>query len=154
MAILNKLRKLFTLNKKTIHLFIEAFLYLGLARCLISLPFARIAPSLGARMEETSHALPEGNKAELARVHEAIQVVSGHTFWESKCLVRAIAASKMLNRRGIESTIYLGTARNEFGHMAAHAWLRSGPYYITGYEGMEDFTVVGKFAKFIRNEGQ
>ena len=56
---------------------------------------------------------------------------------------------RMLEKRGIESTLYLGTARDESGKMIAHAWLRSGPYYITGSEGMERFTVVGKFAKRI-----
>ena len=60
---------------------------------------------------------------------------------------KAIAAMKMLERRKIESTLYLGTAKDENGKMIAHAWLRSGPFYITGFEEMERFTVVGKFAK-------
>ena len=46
---------------------------------------------------------------------------------------------KMLERRKIESTLYLGTAKDENGKMIAHAWLRSGPFYITGAEGMERF---------------
>ena len=54
---------------------------------------------------------------------------------------------KMLERRQIESTLYLGTAKDESGKLIAHAWLRSGPFYITGAEGMEKFTVVSKFAK-------
>ena len=29
------------------------------------------------------------------------------------------------------------------GELIAHAWLRSGPFYITGAEVMERFTVVG-----------
>ena len=53
----------------------------------------------------------------------------------------------MLEKRGIESTLYLGTAKDESGELIAHAWLRSGPYFVTGAEGMEKFTVVGKFAK-------
>ena len=73
--------------------------------------------------------------------------MSRHTFWESQCLVKAIAAMKMLERRQIESTLYLGTAKDENGNLIAHAWLRSGPFYITGVEAMEKFTVVSKFAK-------
>jgi hypothetical protein len=73
--------------------------------------------------------------------------MSRYTIWESQCLVKAIAAMKMLEKRQIESTLYLGTAREESGELIAHAWLRSGPYYITGYEEMARFTVVGKFAK-------
>ena len=56
---------------------------------------------------------------------------------------------KMLERRKIESTLYLGTGKDEDGSFAAHAWLRSGPYYVTGANGMERYTVVGKFAKII-----
>ena len=33
------------------------------------------------------------------------------------------------------------------GELIAHAWLRSGPFYITGADGKEKFTVVSKFAK-------
>ena len=32
------------------------------------------------------------------------------------------------------------------GQFIAHAWLRSGPFYISGKEGMERFAVVAKFA--------
>ena len=41
--------------------------------------------------------------------------MSRYTFWESQCLVKAIAAMKMLERRQIESTLYLGTAKDENG---------------------------------------
>jgi hypothetical protein len=56
---------------------------------------------------------------------------------------------KMLERRKIESTLYMGTAKDETGRLIAHAWLRSGPYCITGSEEMSSFTVVSKFAKRI-----
>ncbi len=141
-----KVRKLFTLETRTMLLFIEAFFYLGWARFLICLPFSKIAPSLGVHMQETPHSQIQTNKAALKHVYDAIRVMGNHTFWESKCLVRAIAAMKMLERRRIESTLYLGTARDESGKMIAHAWLRSGPFYITGAEGMESFTIVGIFA--------
>ena len=39
--------------------------------------------------------------------------MSRYTFWESQCLVKAIAGMKMLERRHIESTLYLGTAKDE-----------------------------------------
>jgi hypothetical protein len=149
MAIINKIKKVYLLDKKTMLLFLEAFFYLGWARILISVPFSKVATSLGAQMEETTYAQHERKKAELIKVHDAIQIISQHTFWESKCLVRAIAALKMLERRQIESTLYLGTTRDGAGRMIAHAWLRSGPFYITGEEGMERFAVVGKFAKYI-----
>ena len=59
-------------------------------------------------------------------ISQAIHIVSKYTFWESQCLVKAIAAMRMLEKRGIESTLYLGTAKDESGKIIAHAWLRSG----------------------------
>lgn len=149
MGNLNKVKKFLTLDTKTMLIFIEAFLYLGWARFLIFLPFSKVAPSLGAQMEETSNVQLHKHTATLMRVHDVIHIMSQHTLWESKCLVKAIAALKMLEKRHIESTLYLGTGRDDSGKMVAHAWLRSGPFYITGAEGMERFTVVGKFAKYI-----
>ena len=83
-------------------------------------------------------------------ISEAINIMSRYTFWESHCLVKAIAAMKMLERRQIESTLYLGTAKDETWKydctcMAAqwsflYNWCRSdGAIY-----------VVSKFAKKIR----
>jgi hypothetical protein len=153
MTLINKVRKLFTLDVRTMFIFLEAFFYLGWARILVRIPFSKVAPSLGIPMEETTKEHSNKTKAELRQVHDAIKIISTHTFWESKCLVRAIAALKMLERRQIESTLYLGTGRDDDGKMIAHAWLRSGPYYITGAEGMERFTVAGKFAKRISGKG-
>ncbi|WP_425436282.1 lasso peptide biosynthesis B2 protein [Paenibacillus rigui] len=135
---------------KTMLLFIEAFGYLAWGRVLISVPFAKVAPSLGAAMQETSEARYEPDIAVLTRVHDAIRIASRHTPWDSKCLVRAIAALKMLERRQIESTLYLGIARDDSRQMIAHAWLRSGPFYITGAEEMSRFEVVGTFAKHVK----
>lgn len=138
-----------TLGQETKRLFIEAFLLLGWARFLKMMPFSKIAPSLGEHMRETPYLHNESNTKILKQVNEAIKIMSCYTLWESQCLVKAIAAMKMLEKRKIESTLYLGTAKDEAGKFIAHAWLRSGPYYITGAEGMGKFTVVGTFAKKI-----
>ncbi len=151
MKILDKLRKIFSLDRKTLFLFLEAFLYLGWARCLIYMPFAKVAPLLGNQMQETPGQIDIENSV-FKRISGAIAIISNHTFWECKCLVKAIAAMKMLERRGIGSTLYLGTAKDETGELIAHAWLRSGPFFITGAEVMNRFTVVGKFAKTISND--
>lgn len=149
MNIIKKIRTFLTLDMKTIFLLIEAYIYLGWARILKGRPFSKIAPTLGVPMNETSLSYNESNKFVLRDISEAIHIMSRHTFWESKCLVRAIAGMKMLERRQMESTLYLGTAKDENGNMIAHAWLRSGPFYITGAEEMKRFTVVSKFARKI-----
>ncbi len=146
---IKKIQRFLTLNRETKRLFIEAFLLLGWARVLKIMPFSKIAPLLGEHMCETTFLNIESNTKILRQVNEAIQIMSGYTIWESKCLVKAIAAMQMLEKRKIGSTLYLGTAKDETGKLIAHAWLRSGPYYITGVEGMGRFTVVGTFAKKI-----
>ncbi len=81
-------------------------------------------------------------------VSRAVRTMSKYTLWESRCLVMAIAAMTMLAKRGISSTLYMGTAREADGRLTAHAWLRSGNRIWTGAEGMERYTVVGQFANY------
>ncbi|NOU97348.1 lasso peptide biosynthesis B2 protein [Paenibacillus sp. LMG 31456] len=152
MGLVIKLRKFFSLDWRTMLLFFEAFIYLGWARYLVYQPFHKIAPSLGTHLEETSQDKNDKNRKALKNVHYAIHIMSNHTFWDSKCLVKALAGMSMLQRRGIESTLYLGTAKEDSGKMIAHAWLRSGPFIVTGVEGMERFTVVGTFAQKINDQ--
>ena len=147
MALIKKLKAFLLFDWKTKSLLLESYLYLGWSRYLKSVPFSKVAPTLGNHMEETAFTLNSSNKEILASVSQAIHTMSRYTFWESQCLVKAIAAMKMLEKRQIDSTLYLGTAREENGELVAHAWLRSGPFYITGAEVMERFTVVSKVAK-------
>ena len=150
MKILRKIRRFISLPFYNKVLFLEAYIMLGWARILKMMPFSRIAPTLGVHMEETDLNQME-NKDMLKRVSEAIHIMSQYAFWESECLVKAIAGMKMLQRRQIESTLYLGTAKDENGQFIAHAWLRSGSFYISGKEGMERFLVVATFAKRMRD---
>lgn len=147
-----RLKTLFALNYKTLLLVVEATIYLGWARLIIfNRPFSKIAPSLGLYMNETNSELLTEHRRALVQIRQAIHMASRHTPWDSKCLARALAGMRMLERRRIESTLYLGTAKDEAGKLIAHAWLRSGPLYITGAEEMDRFTVTGKFAKVIHD---
>jgi hypothetical protein len=149
MNISKRVIQFFSLDSKTRFLFLETFICLGWARFLLYLPFTKVAPFLGIQMQETSNSQIQTNRTVLISISSAIGTMSKYTFWENKCLVKAIAGMKMLERRRIESTLYLGTAKDEAGELIAHAWLRSGPFYITGSEVMNRFTEVGKFANKI-----
>lgn len=146
MTIFHKLRTFFKLDMNMKRLMVEAYLTLAWARYRKSVNFAKIAPSLGEQMTETTYLENTQNKGMLRNISSAIHLMSRFTFWESECLVKAMAGMKMLEKRGIESTLYLGTAKDQTG-LVAHAWLRSGSFYISGSDGMERFTVVAKFAK-------
>jgi hypothetical protein len=126
-------------------LMLEALVFLAWARILKLLPFSRLAPSLGKPMTETANVHDLMQERNVRRISEAVRVMSRHTFWESQCLVQALAAKKMLERRRVDSTLYLGTARDEQGNLIAHAWLRSGPIYVTGAGQRHLFTTVAQF---------
>lgn len=71
------------------------------------------------------------------KVAYAVTQVCNRTKWESKCLVRALTAQKLLSRKKIPSTLYLGVGYDEQHKMVAHAWLRCGQVYVTGGNGSE-----------------
>ncbi|CAH1206591.1 lasso peptide biosynthesis B2 protein [Paenibacillus sp. JJ-223] len=146
--LLRKLRTYRSLPSEMRSLIWEAYFGLGWARILKAMPFVKIAPGLGTPMVETSSdGLNRADVLTVRNISKAILMASKFAWWESRCLVMAIAAMKMLERRGIDSTLYMGTARDKQGRMAAHAWLRSGKLIVTGADTMEQYTVVGVFGK-------
>ncbi|MDR6722685.1 MULTISPECIES: lasso peptide biosynthesis B2 protein [Paenibacillus] len=149
-----KIKAYFSLTRTLRLMLWEAFFYLGLARILKAMPFAKIAPGLGIPMHETPMTgLNRSQIVTLRNVSKAIMLASKITPWQSRCLVMAIAAMKMLERRNISSTLYMGTARNKEGQMMAHAWLRSGKLIVTGADTMDQYTVVGVFGKQCSEKG-
>ena len=66
--------------------------------------------------------------------------------WENLCLVQAVTASLMLNRRAIGATVYFGVALNKTSSFRAHAWLRCGKRIVTGEETYNDFKVISFFS--------
>jgi hypothetical protein len=127
---------------------LEALFWLGIARLvMLTVPFRWVEPYLGQRMTESPvDALPE-NSQQLKQVSWAVHTMSRYTPWQSKCLVQAMAAKRMLQSRKIVSTLYLGVTRSNPKPLEAHAWLRSGSVYVTGGEGHKHFTVVAMFAE-------
>ncbi|OAB46213.1 lasso peptide biosynthesis B2 protein [Paenibacillus glacialis] len=146
MSLYKKVRRFVSYPLDVKRMFAEAYFYLAWGRVLKLLPFSKVAPSFGEHMKETPYtSCTEEDLLLLRAVSKAVHTMSRITLWESQCLVKAIAAMKMLERRGIPSTLYLGSGRDDKGQMAAHAWLRSGSYILTGKEGHERYAVVGIF---------
>lgn len=80
------------------------------------------------------------------KVAYSVNQVCGKTKWESKCLVRALTAQRLLAERNISSTLYLGCRLNDKQNMIAHAWLRCGKMYVTGGNGSaQGYAIVEKF---------
>jgi len=129
-------------------LFAKAYTLLGISRfIIISFSFERIARYLGPSRVESPAEATETQLAEAHRVAWAIDSASRYTPWKSNCYPQAVAAKYLLHRRGIASTLYMGAAFkvNKRDEMEAHAWLRCGPYYVTGGKIRSRFGVVAIF---------
>jgi len=118
----------------------------GARLAILCLPVRRTARWLGQQHHESTHEVSREHDDTVARVKWAVGAAARHVPWEAKCLVQAMAARAMLGRRGIDGTIYLGLARDEENQLQAHAWLRCGPWLITGGPGHGEYTVVSRFA--------
>ena len=126
--------------------FLKAFFYMGFYRAFILfVPFNKLRKRMGKHKEESAEKETRDVYKIASHISWVVTLISSKTPWESKCLVQALTAQRMLKSKGISTTIYLGV-RKEGNEMKAHAWLRCGEYYVTGGAIREQYTVVAKFA--------
>ena len=141
-----RLRRLRQLSWSDRSLLVEACLWLAVARlAILIVPFRRIAPHLGRHMEQLPEDAAPEQVAQARRVSWAVRAMSRHTPWQSACMAQAIAAKRLLQVRGVPSTLYMGLAKDESTSLQAHAWLRCGGFVVTGREGRERYSVVATF---------
>lgn len=133
----------------------EAVLYSAYYRYQILYhPFSRLASRIGEAQYETDYKKVE--KPAVKEVKWAVAAVCLRTPWESKCLVRALTAKRMLNRRGLPCTLYMGVQPDKEAGMTAHAWLRCGDTFVTGGNGAKAYAVTAIFGDerpFAQKEG-
>ena len=123
---------------------IKSYIYTLFYRlCILWLPKPKLERMMGERGEESQTEETLENLKRAMRISTHVNRITEHTVWESKCLVRAMTARKLLKEEGIHSTLYLGVGKDE-GKMIAHAWLRCGQMYVTGGNG-KDYAMVAKF---------
>jgi hypothetical protein len=124
----------------------EAIILLVFTKMIvIFLPIRCYSFLLGKQQSETSELVGDVYQYKIYKISQAIVRSRKIIPWKSKCLTEAIAAKIMLQRRNIESTLYLGVNKNG-DKMVAHAWLRCGTIYVTGRRGMHKFVVLSSFA--------
>ena len=127
---------------------VKAVIYAAVARFRVYFyPGGKLHRYLGDKDVETTSDFPDIEQMRDIRfVINIVDRVAQRVPWESKCLVQAMVAQRLLRDYGIESTLYLGVGRDkEAGNkMIAHAWVRSGPHSICGGHG-EGYAVVAKF---------
>ena len=138
----------FIFKSKQRRLTVKIVFYVAVARFLVFFsPSSRLHRYLGEAGAETGVDIPEIEQhKKIVLVSRMVARVAEQVPWESKCLVQAMVAQRLLRDYRIESTLYLGVGRNKEDNdkMVAHAWLRSGPYYVCGGRG-EGYAAVAKF---------
>jgi hypothetical protein len=106
--------------------------------------FARLAPRLGRHMAESPADEAKAITAEAKRVQWAVETAARNLPWKPVCLPQAVAATTMLRRRRIASTLYLGV--DPAAGFDAHAWVRVGRLIVTGGPRPDRFAVVSSFS--------
>jgi len=126
----------------------EALVALAIARVAMAvLPFRRIAAWLGTPGAESSATASDEDILTAKEIAWAISVLGKRVPWDGRCLARALAANGMLRRRGLEATVIFGARQNASSSFDAHAWLRLGPFIVTGEPEHESFNRLTTFAR-------
>lgn len=80
----------------------------------------------------------------LAQLAWAISVAARVLPWRTDCLIRCIAADKILRHRRLEPHFYLGVANNADEGFGAHAWIKCRGISVAGGEGKEFEVLIGQ----------
>lgn len=130
-------------------LFFEAFILMGVARgAILFIKFNKLNKYMGKHNTESPMEVDLEVYNTAIRIRRAVLKASEYTPWESKCLVQALTVQRMLKRRKISTTIYLGVNKDTDNKMQAHAWSRVGAMIVTGGEVKDSFTQVAKFSNY------
>jgi len=160
-----KVAQLLKMNRAQFALFIEAVFSLALARFYVRF-FAfknyiyRVGEPQSLEELEDIDPVSENELEILRQVAKEIDRAARNIPWNAVCLPQAMAGKWMLKRRNLASTMFLGVVKEKAAVTAdiekieqgewqpglkAHAWLKAGKFIVTGRQGHQQFTVVGRF---------
>lgn len=112
---------------------------------ILFVPFSKLAKRMGTLNVESNEE-PLGDRMRYVwKVRSSVMMTSKNTPWQSLCLVQALTAQRLLKKKGIENTVYLGLSKDKDQKVIAHAWIRCGDKIVVGEKGMQRFSVVAKF---------
>lgn len=133
---------------------LEAAVSLVCAAVMLKLlPFRWVARGAGELSGQTQRgevsSLPPLHPALPGQVGRAVVRAARHLPLTLLCLPQAIAAQRMLRRRGIASTLHFGMALSTDGsrRMLAHAWLTVGEQGVIGIPASQGFSELARFSQ-------
>lgn len=116
------LHRFFRATSAERRLVLEAMLAVPLMRAALSLlPFRVVHRVVGGRVREW-HGRERRDSSE--QIIWAVRGVAARVP-RASCLTQALAATLILARHGHAATLRVGVARDDGGHLRAHAWLES-----------------------------
>jgi len=74
-----------------------------------------------------------------------IRAVMRRSRWTPTCLVQSLAATRMLQRRGLPSRLYIGVNRENDQSFGAHAWVGVGDRWVCGGREATNFKVISVY---------
>lgn len=132
------MRKFFSLPGTERRMLLKALLLVAVIRAgLTLLPLAKLR-SATARLMVPGLVSREGSLP-ADRIAWCVSVASRY-IPAATCLTQALTAQIFLVRRGYDSVLRIGVARDSQGAFAAHAWVEQEGSIIIGELGHEDFT--------------
>lgn len=142
-----KISRLFKLSWHEFIMLSEVFILTGIFRmAILIVGFKKITKIFCKYREESTEQINDTEMAKIKKIMWAVSIVSKHTPWESKCLVKALTAQRILAKYKISSTLFLGVAKDKENKLIAHAWLKTGSEIVTGNEDLGMFTEVARFS--------
>ena len=79
-------------------------------------------------------------------IASTINGLSSRTPFPSTCLVKVLAAHKLLEKRNISHTVHFGVKKDSSKVLNAHAWLSVANEIIIGGGDLDDFNEISRFS--------
>ncbi|UOR14302.1 lasso peptide biosynthesis B2 protein [Qipengyuania aquimaris] len=137
---MSKLRTFFALDSADKFASLEAMVLVLYAKLLIGkVPPRRWRSRFGAVARSSDKS---GDLETVRRVRLAIMRALNNVPGAPNCLPQALAGRWMLERRGIASSLFLGTQRDDTGKARFHAWLKVGDEWVTGLCDEAQYTLL------------
>jgi hypothetical protein len=146
------IRRFVQVDNRRRALLAEAVLSLFAARlALIFMSFPHLSRRFGTLVPPTDPRVATmGAGADLDQIwaEEVSWVVTRaarYVPFKAVCLPQAMAAHRMLARRGVASVMHIGAGKGDAKSLAAHAWLDAAGVEVAGYPVAERLTEIARF---------
>lgn len=147
MVILRKIKTFGGLPLQTKILFAEAIITSAWVKLTLKFfSFKRVMGWLGSVNRESPADADNDTLLTRQRVKRALTLCRRYTPWPTECYTLSLTGKLLLQRRHINSTLYIGFNKDIDGKYKGHAWLRANETYISGWKEAAPFTVHSVFS--------